>query len=155
MPLEGRMKLRQFNLGRTPSPETRAKLSRSLMGNRNASSSLETREKLRRARLRQHIPRELTGIELLLRDELSRRGLAFEMHRPAFGRFLPDFTLDGAKLFVQADGDYWHSLPGNQASDQAFNEKARADGWVVLRFLGSEIKKDVTSCGQAVADFLS
>jgi len=151
--LEAREKNRQAQLQRPPrSPETLEKL-RANHGPK--AHSLETREKVRRARIHRVFPKKLTSIELALREEFGRRGLAFEMHRPLFGQFQPDFVFDQERLIVQADGDYWHNLPGALERDAIFNETARANGWHVLRFWESEIKKDVTSCGQAVADFLS
>lgn len=150
--LEAREKNRQAQLHRPPrSPETLEKL-RTNHGPRTHSP--ETREKVRRARIHRVFTKKLTSIEIALQTEFTRRGLAFAMHRPMFGQFQPDFIFEQKRLVVQADGDYWHNLPGAQERDAFFNETARANGWHVLRFWESEIKKDVTSCGHAVADFI-
>lgn len=100
-------------------------------------------------------PTRNTSIEVALREEFLRRGWAFEMHIGMFGLGIPDFVFPQALLIVQADGDYWHSRPLTAARDKRFDAAAAEAGWVVLRFLGSEIGRAAAACADAVASHLA
>jgi very-short-patch-repair endonuclease len=102
----------------------------------------------------QHFPQQLTSIERALKQEFDVLGLSYVMHQSLFGRFQPDFTFNKERLFVQADGDYWHSLPKQIKQDAAFDAAALQAGWTVLRFKGSVIKEDVHKCIQQVVALL-
>lgn len=132
--------------GRTFSLEHREKLHLAGLGRKHPPTSLETRERNRQARLRQHFPTKMTSIELLLRDEFHNRQLQFEMHKTMFGRFQPDFAFPDFHLIVQADGEYWHSRLDRIKNDCDFNIVAHNEGWEVIRFSGSEIKNSLMHC---------
>jgi len=154
---ETRERQRQANLGRKFSPEAREKMRRAKVGNKYSLGrrlSPESIEKLRQARLRQSFPTKMTAIERLLRDEFRKRRLKFEMHKTMFGRFQPDFVFESARLVVQADGDYWHTLPGRIEADHAFNKAATSEGWNVWRFGEREIRMHAPVCARAVARFV-
>lgn len=104
------------------------------------------RDNQRKNRMTQRFPSKMTGIERLLADELTRRGIAFKMHVSMYGRWQPDFILDNYKIVVQADGEYWHRLPVHIERDAKFNAAAKADGWMVLRFWGKQIHNDCAGC---------
>jgi len=154
---EHRERMRQLKvgnkywLGRKHTLETKEKMREAALGR---TRSPETREKVRRARLRRHFPTKMTSIECLLHDEFKRRRLKFEMHKTMFGRFQPDFVFEQARLIVQADGDYWHSLSKHVASDATFNKLAHAEGWSVWRFGEREIHMHAAACARAVARFV-
>jgi very-short-patch-repair endonuclease len=114
----------------------------------------EIKERLRTARLRQVLPKEMTKIERLLLAEFRKRRLTFEMYPTMFGQFKPDFVFRDAMLIVQADGDYWHSLPKNVRLDFEFNACAVSEGWTVWRFAGSKILAEADTCARAVARFV-
>jgi very-short-patch-repair endonuclease len=109
------------------------------------------RAKVRNARLKQTFPRRLTSIERALRDAFLSRGFSFEMHRTMFERWQPDFVFEQAKLIVQADGEYWHSLPRTIEIDRRFNAAAKKAGWTVLRFEGAKIKNELAQCVDMVS----
>lgn len=104
--------------------------------------------------MKQRFPAEMTAIERILCDGFRKRRLTFEMHRPAFGRFQPDFTFEAVKLFVCADGDYWHSIASAMVRDYAFNARAISDGWTIIRFSEAVIRAQPEACIQAVAKFI-
>src|SRR5262245_32923566 len=55
----------------------------------------------------QRMPRASTGPELLLRQELNRRGLRFRVNHPQLpGR--PDIALTRVRIAVFVDGCFWH-----------------------------------------------
>lgn len=116
--------------------------------------SAETRAKIRRGRLKQKFPTRATSIELALRRAFDALGLRFEVNVRMFGRWSPDFVFKDSLLVVQADGDYWHSLPSALKRDAAFNAAAESRGWTVLRFAEHEIKADLAACVKRVLDHL-
>lgn len=153
---ETRERMCQAALARWHNPEYREKQRRASLGNKNSLGrklSPEHRERLRQARLRRTLPQKMTSIECLLHDEFKKRRLKFEMHKTMLGRFQPDFVFEDAWLIVQADGDYWHSLPDRIESDHAFNAAASSEGWSVWRFGEREIKMHAPACARAVARF--
>lgn len=108
-----------------------------------------------------------TKPEILLRKALWHKGLRFRVHYKQLpGR--PDIVFTKAKIAVFCDGDYWHGhnwvirgLPSIEAElagyseywrnkisenirrDTENNKKLESDGWIVLRFWESDIKRDV------------
>jgi len=126
------------------SAEWRARMGAAQKGRHH---SAETKEKMRQAALRHPPPRvpRPTSIEIALRDEFDRRGLAYGMNK-GWGRWRPDFTFEAARVFVQADGEYWHRLPDRQRCDREFDQAAQAAGWKVLRFWEIQICENVAAC---------
>lgn len=112
------------------------------------------RAKIRKARLRQHFPTKMTGIEKLFRDAFAELGLNPIMHKTMFGRFQPDFVFVAERVIVQADGDYWHSRPRGIIQDARFDKAAKKANWTVLRFKGSEINRDLEACVEKVVAML-
>lgn len=156
---DGRRRLSKANLGKRMSAEACKKIGRKARSNMLKKwRDPEYREKMsavgRQSRLRQKLPRKMTSIECLLRDEFRKRRLKFEMHKTMFERFQPDFVFEQAKLIVQADGDYWHGLPRGRTQDAAFNQMATGDGWSVWRFGEREIHMHAPACARAVARFV-
>lgn len=119
-----------------------------IIGSRIRSDSAEWQEK---NRMRQ---RSDTDIERLLADALTGMGIDFVAQYP-FGRFTPDFAVVDAKLFIQADGTYWHGKPRTKAIDARFEEKAFRDGWRVLRFTDRDIKRDMDGVIQEIGRVVS
>lgn len=124
--------------------------------------------KFRMARMLQKFPIEDTSIEIIMQKELTRRHIDFVAHQPVLNMCQPDMVIINERLIVQCDGDWWHANPrfydyGNLSKIQAENIKRdtyqdamlRRNGWRVMRFWGSEIKKDIRSCVDIVETFLS
>ncbi len=112
-----------------------------------------------------------TKPELLLRRALWRRGLrGYRTNvRPLPGR--PDLAWRKHKLAVFVDGSFWHGHPRafkvgksgaywdkkirrNMDRDRAANKALGEMGWVVLRFWDFDVRSDVESCVDAVAEAL-
>ena len=91
-----------------------------------------------------------TGIERRMAEALASAGVHYEMH-VGIGRFVVDFLLD-ACVVVEADGDYWHSLPQNIARDAAKDAFLRDAGYKVWRFTESEITADAPACVARITD---
>jgi len=58
----------------------------------------------------------------------------------------------GPHLAVECDGDYWHSLPEQQERDVRQTAALESAGYLVLRFSGSEIRKDAERCRKFLSD---
>lgn len=72
-----------------------------------------------------------SSIEARVSDWLREMGQDFEPQYP-FEKFWVDFYLPAHRLFVECDGDYWHSLPGGKRRDAIKNNYAKRHGYRVL-----------------------
>ena len=106
--------------------------------------------------------------ELALRKALHSRGLRYRLHRAALpGK--PDIVFPRQKVAVFVDGDYWHArvvrengiraavgrlkrevrsywrakFIGRIRRDDEVTEQLEKEGWRVLRFWESDIRKEV------------
>lgn len=99
------------------------------------------------------IRRSGTTAELVVRDELVRRGIKFQTDAPIPGeRSRPDLVFPEERLAVYLDGCFWHGctehytkpktratwwaskLVSNRARDASVIERLSLDGWIVRRF---------------------
>ena len=117
----------------------------------------------------QAIKNKDSEIELILRKELWKRGLRFRKNvKNVFGH--PDIAFIGKKVAVFCDSEFWHGydwehrkadiksrrdfwipkIERNMQRDIEVTEVLKSDGWIVLRFWGKEIKKDVCKCADII-----
>ncbi len=110
-----------------------------------------------------------TSIEIILRKELWKRGIRYRKNcKGIVGH--PDIAFIGKKVAVFCDSEFWHGydwenrkgsiksnrdywipkIERNIERDAEVNEKLKSDGWIVLRFWGKEIQKDVSSCAKTI-----
>lgn len=108
-------------------------------------------------------------IEVTLRKELWSRGLRYRKNVGSiYGH--PDIAFLGKKIAIFVDGEFWHGydwenrineiksnrdfwipkIERNMARDREVNEYLTQNGWIVLRFWGKEIKKDLMSCADQI-----
>ena len=126
-------------------------------------------EKIRNARLKQIFPPRDTNIEVMMQDELRKRGIKFEKHSVVLARFQPDLIFAKEKLIVFCDGDYWHANPDwlvknnreinevqekNIKRDKIQNELLIKNGWKYLRFWEVDIKTNVQLCVDKIEEVL-
>lgn len=113
-----------------------------------------------------------TGLEVMVRSELKRRGLRFLKHVKNLPG-CPDLVFPKQKLAVFIDGDFWHgyrfpmwrrTLPKfwrekidkNRDRDRLNFAKLHRMGWRVLRIWQHEIERDLRSCGnKVVSEYVS
>lgn len=112
-------------------------------------------------------------IELTLRKELWSRGLRYQKNvNGIFGK--PDLVFKGKKIAVFCDSEFWHGynweerkkdfkshqefwipkIERNIQRDAEVNEALCADGWLVLRFWGKEIKENTVVCADDIVRVL-
>ena len=117
----------------------------------------------------QAIKQKDTKIEIILRKELWHRGLRYQKNsKKVFGK--PDIVFLGKKIAVFCDSEFWHGhdwenrkndfksnqdfwiskIERNILRDKEVTEKLESEGWIVLRFWGNEIKKDVMECANII-----
>lgn len=110
-------------------------------------------------------------IELMLREELWKRGLRYRKNvNRITGK--PDMAFIGKKVAVFCDSEFWHGfdwekrrddfksnkefwvkkIERNMQRDEEVNKALSEDGWTVLRFWGKEIKRDVTACADIIEE---
>ena len=114
-----------------------------------------------------------TDIEVALRKELWSRGIRYRKNsKDILGK--PDIVFKGKKVAVFCDSEFWHGfdwehkqneiksnrdfwipkIERNIERDKEVNSALEADGWIVLRFWGNEIKKDVEGCADLIVNAL-
>ena len=108
-------------------------------------------------------------IELLLRNELWRRGLRYRKNANGIcGK--PDIAFIGKKVAVFCDSEFWHGynweerkkdfkshqefwipkIERNMERDAEVTAKLESEGWTVIRFWGNEIKKNTAQCADLI-----
>ena len=114
-----------------------------------------------------------SAIEITLRKELWKRGIRYRKNvSKVFGK--PDLAFIGKKVAVFCDSEFWHGydwenkqkeiksrrefwipkIERNMARDHEVNERLESEGWIVLRFWGKEIKKNVSACAEIIENTL-
>lgn len=117
----------------------------------------------------QAIKNKDSQIELLLRQELWKRGLRYQKNRTdIFGK--PDIVFKGKKIAIFCDSEFWHGynweerkkdfkshqefwipkIERNIERDIEVTNKLESEGWTVLRFWGNEIKKETEKCANII-----
>ena len=110
-----------------------------------------------------------TSIELKLRKELWKRGYRYRKNYEGLpGK--PDIVLTKYKIVIFCDSEFFHGydwenknkeiksnrdfwipkIEKNMARDKAVTEKLKSDGWIVLRFWGNEIKRNLSQCADKI-----
>lgn len=130
---------------------------------------MDKHTKAQRRKNMQAVKQKDTKIEILLRKELWHRGLRYQKNsKKVFGK--PDIVFIGKKVAVFCDSEFWHGhdwekrkhdfkshqefwipkIERNISRDKEVTEKLESEGWIVLRFWGNEIKKDVIECADII-----
>lgn len=110
-----------------------------------------------------------TKIEILLRKELWRRGLRYRKNvRGIIGK--PDIVFVSKKIAVFCDSEFWHGfdwdnrkndfksnqsfwipkIERNMERDLEVTSALTAEGWLVIRFWGRDIKNNLDACADKI-----
>lgn len=115
-----------------------------------------------------------TKPEIMLRKALWHRGIRY---RKNYTRLpgTPDIALTRQKIAIFVDGDFWHARghhnnPGEQVRsnreywqkhlsrnverDKEVNDALTEEGWVVLRFWESDIRRSLNDCLKQVEGYI-
>ena len=121
----------------------------------------------------QHIRSKDTGIELALRKALWEKGYRYRKNYAALpGK--PDIALTKYKVAVFCDSEFFHGkdwevlrprlekgnnseywiskISRNRERDDEVNKQLLYQGWTVIRFWGSDIKKHTEDCVRVVEE---
>ena len=114
-----------------------------------------------------------TGIEVILRRELWSRGLRYRKNvKNIPGK--PDIAFIGKKVAVFCDSEFWHGydwehrkddiktnrefwipkIERNMERDLEVNRMLEEQGWIVLRFWGKQIRKNLQECADIVEEII-
>jgi len=106
-----------------------------------------------------------TSIEIILRKALWNKGYRYRKNcKDVIGK--PDLCFKSKKLTVFCDSEFWHGkylmegkyipktnrkfwiekLEKNIERDKTVNMKLKENGWTVLRFWESDIRKNIDRC---------
>lgn len=112
-----------------------------------------------------------TGIELIVRKLLWKRGYRYRIHYPLLpGK--PDIVFLQEKVAVFCDSEFWHGkrwnekkerivknreywikkIEGNIERDKRVNDQLNRQGWLVIRLWGDEIIRDPASCVRRIEE---
>ena len=130
--------------------------------------------KEQRSNIMRHVRSKDTTPEKVLRLALWHRGIRYRKnYRKVSGT--PDIALTRYRIAIFVDGDFWHAReheanPGEQITsnidywkkkltrnverDKEVNDMLTEDGWLVLRFWESDIKKDIETCVERILRYL-
>jgi len=92
-----------------------------------------------------HSPKKDTSIERAIEEELAKREIPYLKQCPVEGIALVDFLLPDNTI-IQADGDYWHNLPGRKNRDSNQDVLLSFKGYNVFRFEERKIKQSAKRC---------
>ena len=112
-----------------------------------------------------HIRSNDTSIEILLRKALWNKGIHYRKNVKALPG-CPDIAITKYKIAVFCDGEFWHGknwenkkdniktnrdywipkIDRNIARDNKIEKELENMGWVVLRYWGNKIKKNLEDC---------
>ena len=109
---------------------------------------------------------------MLLRKKLWSLGYRYRIHYDIYGK--PDIAFPKKKIAIFCDSEFWHGydwakqkekfknnkaywfkkIEKNIDRDKKVNQKLTDEGWIVLRFWGKEIKKDLNKCIEKIVGYL-
>jgi len=133
-----------------------------------------TRDPNHRNKMMRAVKSKGSSIETTLAKALWARGYRYRLnYKAVLGK--PDIVFTRAKVAVFCDSEFWHGknwktekkkiqnnlsfwekkIQANVARDELVTQTLRADGWVVLRFWGNDIKKNLSECVATVEMALS
>ncbi|MBR6055883.1 MAG: very short patch repair endonuclease [Bacilli bacterium] len=115
-----------------------------------------------------------TSIEVKLRKALYEKGCRYRCNsKYIFGH--PDISFKGVKVVVFCDSEFWHGkdfeenekkilsnreywipkIKRNIERDNEVNEKLTQEGYLIFRFWGGEIQKNLDKCVTKILEGLS
>lgn len=134
---------------------------------------MDVHTKEQRSRNMRAIKSSGTSIELRLRKALWEKGYRYRINnKKIFGR--PDITFLKKKIAIFCDSDYFHGkdwervrekigtnrefwinkIEGNMQRDRLVNQTLKEQGWTVLRYWGTDIKKDTEGIVKEIERYL-
>jgi len=121
-----------------------------------------------RSRTMSRIRSKNTQPELLLRRLLHAKGLRYRIHVARLPGN-PDIVFCCGRVAIFVDGDYWHGwrfacwahklspywrgkIALNRSRDSSSRRRLRRLGWIVIRIWEHQIRSDVVTCAEMIAE---
>ena len=143
------------------------------MKNRKYGGNMDVLTKEQRRKNMQNIKCKDTRIEVLLRKALWNKGIKYRKNcRDLPGK--PDIVITRYKIAIFCDGEFFHGkdwevlrprlekgnnseywiskISRNRERDDEVNKQLLYQGWTVIRFWGSDIKKHTEDCVRVVEE---
>lgn len=127
-----------------------------------------------RRRNMQAVKSKNSQLEISLGKALWSRGYRYRKNdKRIFGK--PDFTFKKYKIAIFCDSEFWHGkdwevrkldhktnkdfwlpkIERNIERDKEVNAELTQTGWIVLRFWGKDIMKDIDKCVNQIEDAIN
>jgi len=126
---------------------------------------------VRRSYIMSRVKSKNTSIEVSLRKALWRSGIRYRKNYPDLPG-TPDIVITKHHIVIFCDGEFWHGwdwenkrskirnnreywikkIERNMDRDRETDRRLRGLGWTVIRFWGSEIRKDINRCVKEIED---
>ena len=133
--------------GKSPSVETRLKISKALKGRtleqlHPPKKAEQIRKKIKKAREKQVFPLQDTSIEIKIQNFLKKLGIEFftHQHMNIKHSYRCDIFIPSFNLVIEADGNYWHKYPTGTEIDHIRTKELVQKGFRVLRLWEKDIK---------------
>jgi len=94
-----------------------------------------------------------TSIEAALMAELDKHHTPY-IFQQRLSIWLVDVALPQYQIAIEADGDYWHSIPKAKERDQRKNDYLAMLGWKLFRFTETEIRRSASACIEQVLEYI-
>ncbi|WP_026653309.1 very short patch repair endonuclease [Butyrivibrio proteoclasticus] len=126
-----------------------------------------------RSKNMRHIHSKDTKIEMLLRKELWSKGYRYRKNYKMLPRN-PDIAITKYKIAIFCDGEFFHGkdwevlrpkleksnnsefwinkISKNRQRDEDVNKKLQFEGWTVIRFWGTDIRKNIDECIKVIEE---
>ncbi|MBO6240374.1 MAG: very short patch repair endonuclease [Butyrivibrio sp.] len=123
----------------------------------------------------QHIKGKDTKIEVILRRELWKRGYRYRKNYDKLPGH-PDIVITKYKIVIFCDGEFFHGkdwevlrprleksnnsefwiskISRNRERDNEINKRLLFEGWTVIRFWGTDIKKKPEECIRVIEEVI-
>lgn len=98
-----------------------------------------------------------TDIELILQNTLKQENIQFDTQVVvplSVGYCIIDIVPKTRKIAIFADGNHWHNYPEGTERDKYISQELTNQNWKVLRFWGSEIRKNLSYCSSKLLEVI-
>ena len=141
---EWKRKISESHKGKKLSEEHKKKLSLAIKGKKRSEETKRKMSEWQKGKNNHNYGKHLTG-ETKRKMSLAKKGKHYSKEAKRKGIALVDFLLPN-KIIIQADGDYWHNLPGRKNRDINQDFLLSFKGYKIFRFTETEIKKSTEKC---------
>lgn len=94
-----------------------------------------------------------SSLERIVADLLAEIGVIFESQK-GIGPYACDFFIPSANLVIEADGEYWHSLPANKVRDRRKTTFLLNNGYQLLRLPERTVRSNSAWCKKQILNAL-